>query len=259
MTTTIPCTSCVPTASSAAPITQTGMKGFLLWFAREQPAIFKSIATKIPKVAPKAFSNYTARRKKLGAIYRSKFLKNQSGITKHVAGLGDYGSYGSYVSYSASNLGVSYGAPISVNYTAQLSNAYTASPTVDYTAQLPTYTASTDPGALNTVNTGSSSTVGIPPIAGAANSGVIGTSTTGAVGALIGAAAVAAGLTAQQTSAQQSAVNQNLARAAAGLPPLNTSVNSLGVPTVGSGSLSAGTLLLLGGAAIIALFMLGEK
>jgi hypothetical protein len=236
-------------AVSVNPITATGMKGFLLWFAREQPALYNKICKKIPQVAPQAFSNYTARRKRLGAIYRGRFIKPAAGLS----GLaGYYSSYGSYNSYAS--------APVTVNYTAQLSNpSYTASPTVDYTAQLPTYTASTDPGALQTVNTGASGGgVSVVPIAGAANSGSFSTPTGTAVGALISGVAAGA-MTLAQQQALNGAVNTQLQRAGSGLAPLNTSLNSLGVPTVGSGSLSMETLLVLGGAAALALVLLGDS
>lgn len=241
------------TATLKAPITATGMKGFLLWFQREQPALFNSIATKIPKAAPKAFSGYTARRKTLGDIYRSRFTKNKVGLSG-LAGFAGY--YGSYASYSS---------PITVNYSSQLSvPVYTASPTVDYTAQIPTYTASTDPGTLQTVNTGASSGATVipiaSPIANSANTGSFSTPTGTAVGALISAAAAAAGLTVAQQAALNGAVGTNIQRTSSGLAPFNTSLNSLGVPTVGGmGSLSTGTLLALGAAAVLALLFLGDS
>jgi hypothetical protein len=234
-------------ASSAPPITKTGIQGFLLWFKREQPAIYNKIAPSIPKVAPKAFSNYTARRKRLGAIYRRTFARHRVGIS----GIGDYTSYSLptlYVTAPAST-------PVTVDYTAQLSAPLYANPvTVNYTSQLtaPSYDSSAVGNNLSTP------TANVPssPVASAANTGVVGTGTATAIGALIGAAG-AVYLTNQQAALQQAAVQTNLTRAAAGLPPLNTSLNALGVPTVASSS-DGGTLLLLGGAALL-LMMLTSK
>ena len=236
-------------ASSAPPITKTGIQGFLLWFQREQPALYTKIAPSIPKVAPKAFSNYNARRKRLGAIYKNKFAKYKVGV----------GGFADYSSYSLPTLYVSAPSesPITVNYTSQLSTpAYTTNPsvTVDYSAQLtPSYDSSNVGAnlATPTVNTGSQS-----PVAAAANSGIASTGTAAAIGTLIGAAG-AVYLNNSQASLLQSAVQTNLQRAAAGLPPLNTSLNALGVPTVTSTGTSSGTLLLLGGGALILLMLMG--
>ncbi len=233
-------------SSTAAPITKTGVQGFLLWFKREQPALYNKIAPSIPKVAPKAFSNYTARRKKLGAIYRSQFSRHKVGVGR----LSDYSSYSlSPIYVTAPSV-----SPITVDYTSQLTApsyaSYAASPTVDYSSQLASnpITTSVGAGAAPTLSS---------PVASAANTGSIGTGVTSAIGSLIGAAAAVV-MNNQQAAALQSAVNTNLSRAAAGLAPLNTSVNSLGVPTVTStGSMSSGTLLLLGGAAILAVMLLG--
>lgn len=50
-------------------IHDTGPRGFLKWFRREQPAIYAQIAPKLQKLAPQAFSSYMGggwRRYKLG-------------------------------------------------------------------------------------------------------------------------------------------------------------------------------------------------
>jgi hypothetical protein len=231
-------------ASSAPPITKTGIQGFLMWFKREQPAIYNKIAPSIPKVAPKAFSNYTARRKRLGAMYRRTFARHRVGVS----GMGDYASYSLptlYVTAPAST-------PVTVDYTAQLTApTYASNPvTVDYSSQL---TPSYDTSAVG--NNLSTPTANVSPVASAANTGMVSTGTATAIGALIGAAA-AVSLTNQQAALQQAAVQTNLTRAAAGLAPLNTSLNALGVPTVASSS-DGGTLLLLGGAAILLVLMMG--
>jgi hypothetical protein len=65
-------------------------------------------------------------------------------------------------------------------------------------------------------------------------------------------------LTKQQADIQQQVVNTQLARAAAGLPPLPTSLANLGVPQVSVGlSTGTGTALLIGGGIIAALLLFG--
>lgn len=65
-------------------------------------------------------------------------------------------------------------------------------------------------------------------------------------------------LTKQQADIQQQVVNTQLARAAAGLPPLPTSLANLGVPQVSVGlSTGTGTALLIGGGIILAVMLFG--
>jgi|ERR1700677_1797190 len=242
-------------ASTKPPITKTGIQGFLLWFAREQPALYAKVAPTLPKVAPKAFSGYTARAKRLGAIYRSKFARYKVGVS----GLADYSSY----SLSAGYVNAPSVDPITVNYTAQLSVAPSYTSAVGASAPLyasyvnaPSYTAQS-PATLTTNDANSMSTPTLAPIAAAANSGTSSTTTANAIGAVIGAAATVA-MTAAQAAAQQNVVQTQLQRAAAGLTPLNTSLNALGVPTV-AGTMDSGTLLLLGGAALLLFLLMGSK
>lgn len=65
-------------------------------------------------------------------------------------------------------------------------------------------------------------------------------------------------LTKQQADIQQQVVSTQLARAAAGLPPLPTSLANLGVPQVSVGlSTGTGTALLIGGGLILAIVLFG--
>jgi hypothetical protein len=217
-----------------APITQTGMRGFLIWFAREQPALFNQIAPGLPKSVPKAFGNYlgdTARRMR---IYKARKYSQRTGVGR----LGEYYTLPQVSVYSTSL------SPVAVNYTAQLT-----APS-DYLSNATPLTA----GNIDA----SAPAPSLPPIAAAANTGVVSTPVAAAVGSVIGAAA-SIYMTNQQASVMNSAVQTNLQRAAAGLPPLNTSLASLGVPTVAAGGVFSGTggLLLLGGLGIAAVLLLG--
>lgn len=219
------------------PILQTGIQGFLLWFQREQPAIYNKIATQLPAIAPKAFSNYNLRvKKKLGAMRARKVAAIINGPhfttqanRRALSGFGDTSG------------DISYAAP-----------AYTESPvSVDLTSVL---SSPVDVGEINTgdapdINTPGTGASGYPyttgsPVAMAANSGLTPNPTASAIGSVIGAASQVY-MTSQQAALQNSVVQTNLARAAAGLPPLNTSLNSLGVPTVGSTGLSSTGMLFL--------------
>jgi hypothetical protein len=215
------------------PITATGLKGFLLWFKREQPDLFNKIAPKLPQAVPKAFSNYTANQR-LKKIYRG-----QSYSQRALNGFADYDVLPEYTVYAAST------APVSVDYGDLTTPDYDSA--IDVNGVI---TAPVDSTAIQTANIPS-------PVAIAANSGSSGTGIASAIGQVIGAAS-SAYLTSQQQTLQQQALATNLARAAAGLPPLNTSLNALGVPTISTGAGIFGnssTLIIVGIAAAIALAM----
>lgn len=220
--------------SKQAPITTTGIKGFLLWFKREQPSLYNKIAPTLPATIPKAFSSYNATNRHLRKIYKDSYVKRQG---RTMGALSDYSSYTLPTLYVTS---ASTADPVAVNYTSQL-----APPS--YIANPATLTTDVSTGDLQTVSVDSS------PVASAANTGTTSNAIATAIGQTVGAAAKVY-LTNQQAQLQQSVVSAQLARAAAGLPPLNTSLNQLGVPTVSvSGSLTSSPLLLLGIAAAIAL------
>lgn len=226
------------------PITATGIKGFLMWYAREQPALFNKIAPKLPSMVPAAFSNYTTQQNKLKAIYRS-------GQVKGLRGFGDTGaSYELaplYVTASVSN------NPISVSYDSLADSQLTGgSVAVNYDATLV---------PLNTdySDTGSAPTANIPPVAAAANSGSSSSPIASAIAQTIGAVA-SVFMTNTAAQQQQALVAAQLARAQAGLTPLNTSMNSLGIPTVtstGTGSMTS--ILVLGAAVAAVLLLTGDK
>lgn len=218
--------------AQTALIRTTGIKGFLQWFQREQPDLYNKIAPQLPALIPKAFSNYTQTRKHLQKVYQGSF---SSRPTNGMSGLSDYELPALYVTAPAIS-----SDPVTVNYSAQLAPTYYANPA--------TFTTPVDTGDLNTVQ--------VSPVSAAANTGTTSNAIANAIGQTVGAAA-SIYMTNAQAALQQSVVQSQLARAAAGLPPLNTSLSQLGVPIVSTGSLSTGSMMLLGGAALLAIILSG--
>jgi hypothetical protein len=283
-------------ASNSPPINATGIKGFLLWFAREQPAIYAKIAPSLPSIAPKAFSNYNA---KMGVLFRKfsadrpglgalgaavqfrKFMADRPGLGSMTPfrppyerspglpqeiyglqglagsvqfrqfmadrpGLGKatYRRIGAMLRNRQQRLGVKkmagFGDTSNAAYFSTAMVAPTDAVTVNYTDVLsePVDVGTIDPGDVSDINT-------IAPVASSANTGVSTTPVAAAIGSVIGAAS-SVYMTSQQAAMQNSLVQTNLQRAAAGLPPLNTSLSGSGVPIVSStGSLGSGGLLFL--------------
>lgn len=215
------------------PITATGIKGFLLWFARDQPALYAKVAPTLPKIAPGAFSNALGRLRALKGIYKT-------GVARRAGTIGKLADYSDYTD----------SGPITVDYSAQLDTipSYSGPVTVNYTDQLsqtPTYTndqlaADATPTPLDTDSNGN-------VIANSANTGTAAASTTGAIGSAIAAAANGS-MSASQAAALATLVAQQLARAASGSTPANTSSSQFGVPTVSSGMSTTTILVLLAAA-----------
>jgi hypothetical protein len=219
-------------------IKTTGIRGFLQWFAQDQPALYKKVAPMLPKVAPAAFSGYRKRLGALRAIYKSSYGKRAN-----LQGFGDYMDYGSYAS-SAS--------PITVDYTAQLAAnpiTYNASAIPQYAS----YTALPTDSSGNVISAPSSTAGGT--IASAANTGSSNAGTVSAIGSSISSIA-SAFLSAANMAALTSLVSSQLQRAQAGSSPANVSSASLGIPKVSTTSSTTKMLLLLalaGGAAYVLL------
>lgn len=218
---------------ATTPIKDTGIRGFLKWFKTQQPDLYKKIAPQLPQQVPAAFSGYhnggwktaglsrdaaVEKLNGMAAIYRGSF-NNRVGVS----GLSDYSSYFA----SGGNYYTSPG--ISTNVA-----AYASMPT----ANIPSSGSAVD-------------------VSDAANNGVSASTIANAIGTVVNSASQAY-LTVQQANTQANLINTQLARAAAGLTPLTTSLSSVGVPTVtipGLGSVSSGGLLLVGGAALLLLLM----
>jgi len=90
----------------------------------------------------------------------------------------------------------------------------------------------------------------------AANEGDASTSTTDLIGGIVKGVS-SLWMTKQQVDIQNKVVNTQLARAAAGLPPMNVDLSQYGVPRVSVGlSTGTGTALGIGAAIVAAIFFL---
>src|SRR5271168_388894 len=219
------------------PIRDTGIRGFLKWFQQQQPALYKKIAPQLPKAAPAAFSGY------MPGGWRVAGLSRDDAVAKlQRMGLGQFdtddGSGGIDTLPEVTVTGV-YTDTSGLDSGINLDTGYTNTDTCTYGA---TYT----PVAVDTST--------------AANSGPASSSTANAIAAVVSAGSKAY-LTVEQQNVQNQIVQTQLQRAAAGLPPLPTSVNSLGIPSISTGSTldSGGMLLLLGGGLLLAAVLGGTK
>jgi hypothetical protein len=206
------------------PVTATGVKGFLQWFAQDQPYLYRRIAPQLPTIAPRAFSNYSRRLGKMRAIYKTGYA--------HRVGLGALSDYDTLPEYDVT---ASPPAPITVDYTTQLTApGYTASG-VQSSAS---YTTLPTDSSGNVLSSSSAS------VAGAANSGPSDASTISAIGNSISSLA-SQFLNAANMAALVGLVSSQLNRAQSGNTPSGDSSSSRGVPVVTGASSSTKTLLLL--------------
>ena len=222
-----------------APITDTGVRGFLKWFQRDQPALYKKVAPLLPSAAPGAFSGYRRRLGSLRAIYKDAFARRSSSSQR----LGDY--------YSLPEVYISAPAiePISVDYTAQLTGpiSYTQPVSVDYSSQLstPAYTAQDVNDTLDQTPTAPIDTSGGSSIANAANTGSASQGTIAAIGNTI--ASVASSLmSANSLAALMGLIGAQLGNAKAGTAPSSASSKGAGIPVVKTGMNTTTVLILLG-------------
>ena len=243
-------------AATPAPITDTGMRGFLKWFKQNQPVIYANVAPKLAAAVPAAFSQYHAggwkiaglstidARKKLNALYRGRYASRQS---MGALGYTNYATTG-----SPDLLGIPSIAPGSI--AAQIANVPSPFSSYSNYASTPSYTSSPPSSGVSAF---------APPVdvATAANSGPTSSSIASTVGSLINTAS-SAFLTVNAAQAQSNLVNTNLQRAQAGLPPLTTAISSLGVPIITGTSFfggSSGMLLLLLGVGAVVLISSSKK
>jgi hypothetical protein len=181
-------------------ITDTGLKGFLLWLKADQPAVYAATASKIAKAAPRGFSGFN------GSVKMSRRLA-AGNRSMRLRGLGDC--------CGLTSVGIC-SALMSPNICIETSCA---------------------------ANSGSTCSSDLTGIASIINS--------------VAGAALTAALQAQYNSM----ITSQLARAQTGLPPLTLSSSSSGIPLL-SGLTSggtAGTLLLLGGGAVLLYLLFGKK
>lgn len=180
-------------------ISDTGLKGFLLWLKQDQPGVYAATAAKIAKAAPRGFSGFSgsvATARRLASGRRSMRLR----------GFGDC-------------CGIQ-----SVGLCAAL-----ATPNVCIDTSC----------AANSGATCASDLTGIANI----------------INSVTGAA-----LSVAQQSQYNSILQSQLTRASSGLPPLTLSSTASGVPLLsGLTSGGTGTLLLLGGGAVVLYLLFGRK
>lgn len=196
-------------AQKITSVKDTGIRGFLKWFQQVQPDIYKKIAPNLPKQIPQAFSDYTNGGWRVAGLSRDDAVKKLRSMR---VGLGDTDMLDP-ITVEASYSGVS-----------DFSDAISPL-SFDYND------ASFSPVSIDTST--------------AANNGPNYSGLGTALSSIISAAS-GAYLTANQSNIQNQVVQTQLQRAAAGLPPLPTSLTSLGVPQASIGAtLPSGTMLLL--------------
>jgi hypothetical protein len=224
------------------PVTDTGIRGFLKWFQQVQPGIYKQIAPQLPTKVPTAFGQYEAGGWRVAGLSRDEAVNKLNKLYKSKK-LSDFDDDDFDVD-STDITGGDMLDPITVN--AVYTGGDTGAVTTNYGSSITPLTTALDvPTAPVAVD-----------VATAANSGPTSTSIVSAVGSLISAASNIL-LNNNAAKLQQQVVQTQLARAQAGLAPLTTSLNSLGVPTVtvGSTGMSSGMLLLLAAGVGAALFL----
>lgn len=219
-------------ASTAPPIKSTGIKGFLKWYQREQPEVYKVIAPKIPVVAPQAFGAYIASRvratRTLGNLAQSR-ARRQTRLL--VSGLGQDDSE------------------------IDLTGGYSTNP--DLTVNTSTLT---DSGSANPVDlTALQSSLTLPDVSdtATASAGTTTTQTSGIANLIAGVTGLFVSQQQAQTASQITALQ--LQRAQAGLAPLNISMGANGIPTISGIASSPTTLLLLLGGGLLLFMMMGKK
>jgi hypothetical protein len=236
--------------SAATPIIDTGMRGFLKWFAQQQPEIYKVVAPQISAAAPQAFSDYHAGGWKFAGMSRDEIIDRENALQKLYNG--NFGRLGQ-ADYVLPDYIVT-ADPTSADMTVPSYTQFAATSIPDDTA-ISSYTSvgPVDVGPTPTLPSVSSPTT--VDTATAANTGAISAGTAAAVGSVIGAAG-ALYLSSAQNAAQNSIIQAQLQRAQAGLAPSPTSLSAAGVPTV-STSISGGNMILIIAAAGAALLLIG--
>lgn len=205
--------------SPLPPIADTGMKGFLKWYQREQPEVFKAVAPQIAAKTPQVFSDYnqsqTQRIRQRAGVASLAARRRMRGI----AGLGD--DFTDLLDSSPdSNIVAGFESPSD-----DINSYMSSAPTID-------------------VSDAANTTSGTP------------TTSTSLISSLI-AGITGAYTTVTQANTAQAITNLQLQRAQAGLAPLNIGMNANGIPTITGVGLasSAGIILLIGGGLLLFMMM----
>jgi len=216
--------------SHLPPIGQTGMRGFLLWYKREQPAIYAQIAPKIAAQQPSVFSDYvqsTAQR-----------MRARAGVMSLSARAGRFRGLGQMYSSNDSL------DPSQADEQWLATDPNIPDPNVINTFSNPTVDSSVAPPIGPTIDTASAANTG----------GGTSTPTTSWIGSLI-QGATQLFTTQQQLQTASAITNLQLQRAQAGLAPLNIGMNANGIPTFSGMAAGSSTLLLVGGGLLLFMLM----
>jgi hypothetical protein len=221
--------------STAPPITSTGMKGFLQWYQREQPAVYAQAAPVIQQQLPQVFSGYNQSKRQVvrsraGLASLERRVSAGGRLPRAMTRLHGLGQCLCFESCIAAGL--------------QSPNVCLATEEVSCQAlcSITVAAPSTTTCVASTANTSAGTS----------------TPTTSAVASIIGGI-VGATLVGSQLETANAMTDQQLLRAQAGLVPLNLSMGASGVPLISStGTSGTGSLLLvlLIGAGL--LLMMGE-
>lgn len=216
------------TPAATGVITATGTKGLLTWIQQAMPNFYKALS---PTLIVRQKNINTAKTSGVGRIgcAPSKLSALYAGSSfAHRAGMGAMGDYGSYVTYLAP---VGYTAP-SVGDSILSSSGITNPGNADLNVA-PTSTTTSAASVASSSPTSSALATTISSLASAVSTGT---------------------LAAAEVSANNTLLQANLARAQQGLPPLTSTTGATGMISLSS---SSGTTVLLIGAAILAVVMLG--
>ena len=217
--------------SDQPPITATGMQGFLKWLQREQPVVYQQIAPQVQAQFPRVFSDYN---QSMTQAIRSRAanagLARRYRMRGGLSGLGQGDMTDTYMTNPNLTINV-----------ASLTGDGSDAPIIDTSS--PAFNLQTP--AIDTADAANTS----PGTA---------TGTTNAIASMV------AGITGLYTTVNQqqtaNAITQlQLQRAQQGLSPLNIGMNANGIPTIAGLSAGSSSMLLIGVAAIAALFLFGGK
>ena len=219
--------------SNLPPIAETGMKGFLKWYAREQPGDYPRVAKATWAQAPEVFSDY---------------VQSRAQVIRHRAGL--------------ASLGMRTWDPSLGTRLHGLGQDGTAA---DLSSQIQVLTES-DLQPVNVAVDDSTLNMQVPTnitTSDAANAGAgTSTTTTSWLSSLINSASNLI-MTKQTAQTAQAITNLQLQRAQQGLSPLNIGMGANGIPiiggTAGLSSLFSGTGLIIGLGALAAFFIFSGK
>jgi hypothetical protein len=223
-------------------IRETGIRGFLKWLQQAQPAIYAKAAPQITQKVPNAFSDYHAGGWRVAGLTHTQAVAKLNGVH------GVHGLRSEAWSFGPRSQAASYSQFGLLRSEVDAFGRRAQAGSYSQFGDVPTFSMAFDPNSVSAPTPVDVST--------AANDGSTSSSLTDMIGGIVkGISSLY--MTKQQADIQQQVVNTQLQRAAAGLPPLPTSLANLGVPQVSVGlSTGTGSALAIGGALIAAVLVL---